>query len=368
MTKFLKKPKNASIALISLLVISSFTLLLMLMASENSISTSYQYLNNTSSQTSYYAAEACLDEAILQLESDYDYTEGSITFDSDLECTISVADGTIPVSTPLFAGYDLRINGSDITVPGGHANDNVVINGDYITATDTITYVDNDSISGSNIDVTVEEVAEEQEMPSLPEEIDTYYSAAITAGTFFDDDITLTNTGDDILVNDSITIPNGSTIYVDDETVTINEDGFNAILTIVNIGGRINVNASNVTLTPAYGDLLMYTSDSKIDINGSNLSIGGVIATGYQLEINGSDGSFMEGYLWADHDLTINGNGFEIQSLAGIGSGSSGNRLKIISITVEYSDYVQNYQGTLLLRVEGTVNNGSLANWEEVAS
>ena len=71
--KFLKQ-KRGSIALISLLIISAFTLLIVLAASEASISTYQIYLNESSGETAYYGAESCLEEAIMRIEGDSDFS------------------------------------------------------------------------------------------------------------------------------------------------------------------------------------------------------------------------------------------------------------------------------------------------------
>jgi len=73
--------QKGSIALISLLVISSFTLILGLAMAENSISTGYQYVNNVSEETSYYSAEGCFEEAVIRIEEDSSFTSETITYD-----------------------------------------------------------------------------------------------------------------------------------------------------------------------------------------------------------------------------------------------------------------------------------------------
>ena len=65
MQKFLFK-NSGSIALISILIIAAFTLLLVVGMSEVNISTSYEYFNNAGGTNSYYAAESCLEEAMIR--------------------------------------------------------------------------------------------------------------------------------------------------------------------------------------------------------------------------------------------------------------------------------------------------------------
>jgi hypothetical protein len=119
--KILNK-QTGSIALISLLIISAFTLILGLAMAENSISTGYQYVNNTSGEASYYGAEGCLEEAVIRIENDSSFTSETISFDWGT-CQI-VVTGTNPktVDVTITQGvysetYQATV---DITV-NGHA-------------------------------------------------------------------------------------------------------------------------------------------------------------------------------------------------------------------------------------------------------
>ena len=83
----------ASISLISILVISAFTLILVVGMSVTSISTYDQSFNTEASNTAYYAAEGCLEEALIRLEGDSSFTGTTLTMDADTDCTISVSGG-----------------------------------------------------------------------------------------------------------------------------------------------------------------------------------------------------------------------------------------------------------------------------------
>lgn len=93
MKTYLKQ--KGSIALISVLVIAAALLILVLGMSDINISTSYQYLNNNSNKISYYAAEACLEEAMIRLEENMDFTSETINFDEDTVCTINASQTEI---------------------------------------------------------------------------------------------------------------------------------------------------------------------------------------------------------------------------------------------------------------------------------
>ncbi|MDP2624779.1 MAG: hypothetical protein Q8P27_01190 [Candidatus Peregrinibacteria bacterium] len=88
------KSTQASVALISLLIISAFTLILVVAMSETNISTSYQYLNNSSNKVGYYVAEGCLEETLLRLEQDTTFTGTTIAVDTDTSCVVTVTGTT----------------------------------------------------------------------------------------------------------------------------------------------------------------------------------------------------------------------------------------------------------------------------------
>ena len=82
---------KASVALVSLLLISAITLLLALGMSEVNISKSYQYQNNEANKMNLYLAESCLEDALLRLKSDPEFNSGSINFDANSSCSVSIS-------------------------------------------------------------------------------------------------------------------------------------------------------------------------------------------------------------------------------------------------------------------------------------
>lgn len=100
----MKSPK-ASIALISILIISAFALLLVLAMSEVNVTRSFNYLNTSTQHESLYAAEACIEEAIIRLEADLTFTDTTLTFDSNKTCTIT-ASGSNPITVNIEMNYD----------------------------------------------------------------------------------------------------------------------------------------------------------------------------------------------------------------------------------------------------------------------
>jgi len=101
---FLFKARKASVALISILVIMSFTLILAVAMSDAALMTAYQYVNSDASRGAYYLAEGCFEEAMVQLENDITFSSGSIVYDSDRSCTFSVT-GTNPKTISIAVTY-----------------------------------------------------------------------------------------------------------------------------------------------------------------------------------------------------------------------------------------------------------------------
>ncbi|MBI2463619.1 hypothetical protein HYV57_01545 [Candidatus Peregrinibacteria bacterium] len=97
--------KQGSIALISLLIIAGFTLLIVIGISDANISTGYETLNTTSQKISDYAAEACLEEAMIQLETHENFISGSLTLENDSICSIIIS-GTNPKTINIEVRYD----------------------------------------------------------------------------------------------------------------------------------------------------------------------------------------------------------------------------------------------------------------------
>lgn len=95
---------RASIALISLLIISAFTLILVTEMGISSISSYRHRFQTESSEVSHYAAEACLEETLLRLERESDFLASEFILDSDTSCSISVS-GSFPWTITLILNY-----------------------------------------------------------------------------------------------------------------------------------------------------------------------------------------------------------------------------------------------------------------------
>ena len=109
---------RGSVALISILIISAFALILVISMSEVNISKSSQSYNSEAGKIQLYSAEACLEEAIIRLEDNPAFSDGSMTFDGDTSCTISVANNQIDISVSYLdfsqnfrANFEVSVNG-----------------------------------------------------------------------------------------------------------------------------------------------------------------------------------------------------------------------------------------------------------------
>lgn len=101
------KPQKASVALMSLLVISALTLILVTGMASAGISSYDQSYNLEATKWGYYAGEACLEEALLRIEQDSSLSAVALGIDSDTSCTATVT-GTNPKTvdiTVLFMDY-----------------------------------------------------------------------------------------------------------------------------------------------------------------------------------------------------------------------------------------------------------------------
>lgn len=121
MKSFLKET-GGSIALISILIISVFTLIIAVYTADLNISTGYQYVNRFSENDSYYSAEGCLEEALIRIENSVGFSGETINFTGG-SCVINVI-GSDPktVNITLTQGSDIQnFRGEvDITI-NGHA-------------------------------------------------------------------------------------------------------------------------------------------------------------------------------------------------------------------------------------------------------
>lgn len=85
---------KGAIALISMLVITAFTLILVVSMSDANSASLDEYLNTATAHDLYYDAEGCLDEALLRTEEDTSFTGTTLTFDSGTSCTATVSGTT----------------------------------------------------------------------------------------------------------------------------------------------------------------------------------------------------------------------------------------------------------------------------------
>jgi len=122
--KLLKLNQRGSIALITVLIISAILLILVLGASSNQVSTSYQQLNTSSNRYSYYISEACLEDILGRLKVNINYPGGTITLGDGAICTTTVSGTdtkTIGITT-VYMNYTNSYQAQISVTTDGEAN------------------------------------------------------------------------------------------------------------------------------------------------------------------------------------------------------------------------------------------------------
>jgi len=85
------KNQSGLTALVTLVIISFVALLVALSVNLISISEMQMGYEQSRSAKAFWAAEACLDEALIRLKRDTNYSSGSLTIDQATNCNISIA-------------------------------------------------------------------------------------------------------------------------------------------------------------------------------------------------------------------------------------------------------------------------------------
>lgn len=91
MFPFIKKNQNGLTALVTLVIISFVALLIALSVNLISLSEMQMGFEKSRSQKAFWAAEACLDEALIRLKRNPSYSGGSLAIDQVTSCTISIS-------------------------------------------------------------------------------------------------------------------------------------------------------------------------------------------------------------------------------------------------------------------------------------
>lgn len=123
------KLAKGSIALISLLIISALAIIIVLGASDLTLNSLYYNSDNFSAYNTKYIAEACLEEAIVRLESDTSFNSGAITFDNDSNCQIIISAGptyTINITANYLNAVENYRATIEITTSGLANNANLI--------------------------------------------------------------------------------------------------------------------------------------------------------------------------------------------------------------------------------------------------
>jgi hypothetical protein len=122
----IKKPaKRGSIALISILIITSILLIVVTGMAEGHVSILSQYNDDVMGKSSFYGAESCLEETIRRVEVDMDFAGTTIQRGENSNCTTTVSGGAnvkdIAV-TNIEGNYTQQFEGQISITQNGTAN------------------------------------------------------------------------------------------------------------------------------------------------------------------------------------------------------------------------------------------------------
>lgn len=96
---------SASIALISLLLVSAMSLMLVVAMSESSVSSYEVGSNYEINQNLSYAAKACFEESVIRLESDANFAATTMVLDEWTTCSVTVVGtGIVAVTIQVDSG------------------------------------------------------------------------------------------------------------------------------------------------------------------------------------------------------------------------------------------------------------------------
>jgi Tfp pilus assembly protein PilX len=109
-------------ALVTLIIISSVALLISLSVNLISLSEMQMGFDRSRSLKAFWAAEACLDEAKIRLKRNSSYSGGSLTVDTNTDCTSSIVQNgqkIIITTTGTIDGIIIRRIESQVDLTGG---------------------------------------------------------------------------------------------------------------------------------------------------------------------------------------------------------------------------------------------------------
>ncbi|MFC1774961.1 hypothetical protein ACFLZN_01450, partial [Nanoarchaeota archaeon] len=232
---------------------------------------------------------------------------GSVDFDCDND-----DDNNDVGDYDIYAGGNILIPGNNMNFVSGHTENNISVEGNNVIATENVTYVDSASITGGGRTAVTTQQISSQSMPSLPQSLAVYKTAAQAAGTYYAESITLTESGDDISINGGATIPDNSLIYVENGSIIIAESNFERNVTLISTGGYgINVTGNHVHVISVNDSLLAY-ADADIYVEGNTFHTDGTIMTTGDLYFNGESGAVSEGSIIAGGTILVDGNNFDL--------------------------------------------------------
>ncbi len=121
------KNKNGSVALISILIISAIIVIIVVSMAEINFLTSKQQVNLISNKISYYGAEACLEESLVRLKNDSNFSEETINLNDEYTCQINVINDTININL-VYLNYEKNYEAEFEIIQTNHINNIKLLN------------------------------------------------------------------------------------------------------------------------------------------------------------------------------------------------------------------------------------------------
>lgn len=198
----------------------------------------------------------------------------------------------------IFSGstmIQLPLNGSGFTIKGAvHTNQNLVINGSYITITKTAEAVGTITTNGNNIKIA--SLQNKTAFASMPDYSNEVAAAAAAVNQVVNGDKTMNGSN----------IATGST-YVKGN-LTVNGSNFTASGTILADGG-ITINGSGMAAMGS--QICFYAKNGDIIVNGSGYNLNGVLYAPHGRIIINGGGLTVNGSV-VGNQVVINGGNFSV--------------------------------------------------------
>lgn len=90
--------KKGSVAFVGIFIITAVLMIVVVTMSEGNFISATKQVNLEASKTSYYGAEACLEEAMIRLKKDPSFLNSTLTVNDSYTCEIIVSDNLLGIN------------------------------------------------------------------------------------------------------------------------------------------------------------------------------------------------------------------------------------------------------------------------------